>query len=82
MSEPDERLGTAHSGVAKDSGYLYPAHTSNREEHILDLRSLQFLGWVHQEIVNIEFSTLEITLGIGTGEPHPIGLRKRVLALL
>src|SRR5919112_3306486 len=52
------------------------------EGMLLDLGALELLGGVHEEIVDPQGSALEVPLGLGPREAHPVGLLERAPAFV
>src|SRR5215217_8086096 len=74
MREPYEGLGAAYACVPHDPRDFDAAHTLDREKHLLDLGAPQLFGRVHEQVVDVQPSTLEVTFGRGPGEAYPVGL--------
>src|SRR5215217_4713368 len=82
MREPHEGLGAAYAGVPHDPRDFDAAHTLDREKHLLDLGAPQLFGRIHEQVIDVQPSALEVTFGRGPGEAYPVGLLKRIPAFV
>src|SRR5688572_18263911 len=82
MREPHKGLASAYTGVPHDPRDFDAAYAFDREKHLFDLGAPQLFGRVHEQVVDVQPSALEVTLGRGPGEAYPVGLLERVPAFV